>query len=157
MFLRAKPLHNSLCADRTETVYKAYLKRTSFLKTKKRKNFLQIFQLIPCFFSQIRNLKRRKQEKILLLFSLIFYSKRRKKSEKKEKRNKRKGKRGEKGKVIYSFYLLSQKEKRRKKEGNDPFFSLQNERKMEKEREKIRVFKVMKKKKTLSTDLVNKV
>ena len=37
--------------------------------------------------------------------------------------------------MIYSFYLLSQKEKRRKKEGNDPFFSLQNERKMEKERE----------------------
>jgi hypothetical protein len=54
------------------------------------------------------------------------------------KRNKRKGKRGEKGKVIYSFYLLSQKEKRRKKERNDPFFSLQNERKMEKEREEIR-------------------
>ena len=51
--------------------------------------------------------------------------------------------------MIYSFYLLSQEEKRRKKEGNDPFFSLQNERKMEKEREKMRVFKVMKKKKTL--------
>ena len=40
--------------------------------------------------------------------------------------------------MIYSFYLLSQKEKRRKKEGNDPFFSLQNERKMEKEREETR-------------------
>ena len=51
--------------------------------------------------------------------------------------------------MIYSFYLLSKKEKRRKKEGNDPFFSLQNERKMEKEREKIRAFKAMEKKKTL--------
>ena len=40
--------------------------------------------------------------------------------------------------MIYSFYLLSPKEKRRKKEGNDPFFSLQNERKTEKEREEIR-------------------
>ena len=37
--------------------------------------------------------------------------------------------------MSYSFYLLPQKEKRRKKEGNNPFFSLQNERKMEKERE----------------------
>jgi len=45
--------------------------------------------------------------------------------------------------VIYSFYLLSQEEKRRKKEGNDPFFSLQNERKMEKEREKMRAGKVI--------------
>ena len=42
--------------------------------------------------------------------------------------------------MIYSFYLLSQKEKRRKKEGNDPFFSLQNERKME---ENMRAFKVI--------------
>ena len=37
--------------------------------------------------------------------------------------------------MSYSFYLLPQKEKRRKKEGNNPFFSLRNERKMEKERE----------------------
>ena len=53
--------------------------------------------------------------------------------------------------MIYSFYLLSQKEKRRKKEGNDPFFSLQNERKMEKEREEIRGLQGHEKEKDLAS------
>ena len=117
-----------------------------------------IFSSLSSHFSpqKERNLEI-EEEKFLLPPTPIFPPKQERGTKRRRKETKRRGK--EEKKKGFSFFSPSPipKRKEKEKEGNDLFFSLQNERKMEKEREEIRAGKVMEKKKTLSTKMVNKV
>ena len=85
--------------------------------TKKRKNFLQIFQLLLSFFSPKRKEFRKRRGKIPAPSHSHFPSKAGKGNEKKKKRNKKKGKRGEKEGLFIFLSISYPKKKREGKRG----------------------------------------
>ena len=88
-------------------------------KKKKRKNFLQFFPLLPCFFSQIRNSKgkkrRKKRSPFLSHFLLQKKKKEWKEGEKKQKKQKKRKKRRKRKSNIFFPSPLPKKKRGGKK------------------------------------------
>ena len=92
------------------------------LRRKRGRTSFDFFQLLPCFFSQIRNLKRKKRRKFSFLFLSHFLLQNRKKEwkEGEKKQKKRKKRRKRKGDLFFLSPLPKRKEE--EKRGKWSFF-----------------------------------